>query len=132
MPEAVRKLLPRLRDARFTRVLLVALPEPTPIHEAAQLQKDLERAGIAPFAWVVNQSFAACGVTDPLLRQRSVRELPYIATVRNELSRPFALVPWQSRNLSAATNFSRSRVKQADVLFEYSFDFGCDSTMVEL
>jgi arsenite-transporting ATPase len=57
-PEAVRQLLPRLRDPQFTKVILVTLPEATPVHEAAQLQADLRRAGIEPFAWVVNQSFA--------------------------------------------------------------------------
>lgn len=55
MPEAVRSLLPRLRDPEFTRVLLVTLPEATPVHEAARLQDDLLRAGITPFAWVINQ-----------------------------------------------------------------------------
>ena len=59
MPESVGELLPRLRDPRFTKVLVVTLPEPMPIHEAARLQEDLRRAGIEPFAWVVNQSFAA-------------------------------------------------------------------------
>jgi hypothetical protein len=46
MPNSVRQLLPRLRDAGFTRVL-VRLPEATPVHEAARLQDDLPRAGIA-------------------------------------------------------------------------------------
>ena len=55
MPDAVEHLLPRLRDPDFTRVLIVTLPEATPVHEAAKLQADLKRAGIAPFAWVVNQ-----------------------------------------------------------------------------
>ena len=52
IPVPVRELLPRLRDPGFTRVLLVTLPEATPVHEAAQLQRDLARAGITPFAWV--------------------------------------------------------------------------------
>jgi arsenite-transporting ATPase len=59
VPDAVRQLLPRLRDPEFTRVLLVALPEATPVHEAARLQDDLQRAGIKPYAWIVNQSFAS-------------------------------------------------------------------------
>ncbi len=46
MPEAVQNLLPRLRDPEFTRVLIVTLPEATPVHEAAQLQRDLRRAEI--------------------------------------------------------------------------------------
>jgi hypothetical protein len=52
IPDSVQQLLPRLRDPEFTRVLLVTLPEATPVHEAAQLQEDLVRAGIRPFAWV--------------------------------------------------------------------------------
>src|SRR5690606_20072081 len=50
-PEAVTRLLPRLRDREFTHVLLVTLPEATPIHEAMQLERDLARADIEPFAW---------------------------------------------------------------------------------
>ena len=41
----VRQLLPRLRDPDFTKVVLVALPEATPVNEAEQLAGDLERAG---------------------------------------------------------------------------------------
>ena len=54
LPESVRELLPRLREPDFTRVLIVTLPEATPVHEAASLQRDLLRAGITPFAWVIN------------------------------------------------------------------------------
>ena len=95
MPEAVRELLPRLRDPKFTHVILVTLPEATPIHEAARLQEDLERAGIAPFAWVVNQSLSVNEIFDPILKARRDREFPYIAEVRTQLSRRFALVPWR-------------------------------------
>ena len=63
MPEAVQNLLPRLRDPNLTRVLIVTLPEATPVHEAAKLQQDLNRAGIVPFAWVVNQCLAPLTVT---------------------------------------------------------------------
>lgn len=94
MPEEVRELLPRLRDPNFTRVLVVTLPEATPVHEAAALQEDLRRAGIEPFAWVINQSFAECGSTDPLLRQRARNEAPFIREVADRLSRHTAIVPW--------------------------------------
>ena len=50
MPDEVRQLLPRLRDPDFTRILIVTLPEATPVHEAAALQHDLRRAQIEPFA----------------------------------------------------------------------------------
>jgi arsenite-transporting ATPase len=95
LPEAVRQLLPRLRDAEFTRVLLVTLPEATPVHEAARLQDDLLRAGIMPFAWVVNQSFSRDGFRDPVLVERGLRELPFIAEVRDELAYRFALISWK-------------------------------------
>jgi arsenite/tail-anchored protein-transporting ATPase len=94
MPEDVRNLLPRLRDASFTRVLLVTLPEATPAHEAAMLQEDLRRAQIEPFAWVINQSFAKSGSRDPLLMARGRGEAPFIREVVERLSKRTALVPW--------------------------------------
>lgn len=94
MPESVRNLLGRLRDVAFTRVLLVTLPEATPVHEAARLQDDLRRAGITPFAWIVNQTFATEGFRDSILRERGEREVPYIAEVRDQLSRRMAIIPW--------------------------------------
>ncbi len=95
LPEAVRRLLPRLRDAAFTRVLLVTLPEATPVHEAARLQDDLRRAGIQPFAWIINQSFAQDQSRDPVLIERGAREFPFIAEVRDKFARRIALVPWK-------------------------------------
>ena len=95
-PEVVRQLLPRLRDPEFTRVLLVTLPEATPVHEAARLQDDLQRAGIKPFAWVVNQSFAGNGFRDPVLVERGIRELPYLAQVREQLAQRMALISWKA------------------------------------
>ncbi|MBK8919103.1 MAG: TRC40/GET3/ArsA family transport-energizing ATPase [Betaproteobacteria bacterium] len=94
MPESVRLLLPRLRDPDYTRVLIVTLPEATPVHEAERLQADLARAGIAPYAWVVNQSLLASGTTDPRLAQRGASELPLIQRVRDEPCPHCALVPW--------------------------------------
>ena len=93
MPESVRQLLPRLRDPAFTRVLLVTLPEATPVHEAQALQADLARAGIAPFAWVVNQSLTPVRTRDPVLAARRRAERPYIEEVRAKGSR-VAVLPW--------------------------------------
>jgi len=95
MPESVQNLLPRLRDPDFTRVLIVTLPEATPVHEATQLQADLRRAEIEPFAWVINQSLAPLMVTDPILRQRQASETPYLAEVRNSLAQRLAVIPVQ-------------------------------------
>jgi arsenite-transporting ATPase len=107
LPETVRELLPRLRDANFTRVLLVTLPEATPVHEAAQLQTDLRRAGIEPFAWVVNQSFAAAGVSDPMLKIRANREVGYIGEVTRELANYAAIVPWMDGEHSGRQGLQR-------------------------
>jgi arsenite/tail-anchored protein-transporting ATPase len=96
VPEAVVKLLSRLRDPGFTRILLVTLPEATPVHEAAKLQDDLERAGIEPFAWIVNQSFAGDRFRDPVLIERGLREGQYISEVRDQRAKRFAVVPWTS------------------------------------
>ena len=94
MPESVRELLPRLRDKDFTHVFVVTLPEATPVHEAERLQNDLRRAGIEPFAWVINQSLLASGTRNPVLLERGAVELPYIETVSGQLSTRCALIPW--------------------------------------
>ena len=95
IPEAVRQLLPRLRDPAFTKVFLVTLPEATPVHEALALQADLRRAGIEPAGWIVNQSLAPLSVTDPILDQRRIREFRYIDEVVCQ-GLPTFLIPWQA------------------------------------
>ena len=87
MPESVEHLLPRLRDPEFTRVLIVTLPEATPVHEAAQLQRDLRRAEIEPYAWIINQSLAPLALTDRGLRRRQQHEARYISEVVTEHAR---------------------------------------------
>jgi arsenite-transporting ATPase len=94
LPDEVRNLLPRLRDPEFTRVIVVTLPEATPVHEAAALQDDLRRAQIEPFAWVINQSFAGSGSRDPLLVARGRGEIQFIREVTAQHSQRTALVPW--------------------------------------
>lgn len=94
MPQSVVELLPRLRDPNYTHILIVTLPEATPVHEAQRLQEDLARAGISPYAWVINQSLYASHTKDPLLNQRGKYEVPFIHRVADELSDRTALVPW--------------------------------------
>lgn len=94
-PEAVRSLLPRLRDPGFTKVLLVTHAEATPVAEAERLQADLRRAGIQPFGWVINQSLLASGTHDPALLQRAVEQIPYVRRVADALSERTALIPWR-------------------------------------
>lgn len=95
MPEAVENLLPRLRDTQFTRVLIVTLPEATPVHEAAQLQRDLRRAQIEPYAWIINNCLSPLHVTDPLLVERQQHEAKYIHEVVTEHATRTALIAWQ-------------------------------------
>jgi len=102
-PEAVVNLLARLRDPDFTKLLLVTLAEATPVHEAAALQEDLRRAGIEPFAWVVNQSLLDCGSCDPVLQRREQAEHPYLDEVVNVHASRVASIPWQPTEPTGAT-----------------------------
>ena len=83
----------QLQDPRQTKVLIVTLAETTPVLEAANLQADLRRAGIEPWAWVINNSLAACASASPLLQQRARNELREIDAVANRHAQRYALVP---------------------------------------
>ncbi|WP_369601179.1 arsenical pump-driving ATPase [Hahella sp. SMD15-11] len=83
----------QLQDPERTRVLLVTLAETTPVLEAANLQDDLRRAGIEPWAWIVNNSVAAARPTSPLLRQRALNELREIRQIATRHARRYAVVP---------------------------------------
>jgi len=105
--------LMRLQDSQETRVILVTLAETTPVLEAAELQADLERADIHPWAWVVNNSLAAAAPTSALLRLRAIEELPQINKVKNEYSARLAVVPilpTEPVGIPALEALSRSRV----------------------
>jgi len=95
-------LLPRLRDPSFVKVLIVTLPEATPVHEAAALQEDLRRAGIEPFAWIINQSLQDCGTGNPMLRRREAGEVRYITEVVDKFSARTALLRWQAHEPAGA------------------------------
>ncbi|WP_207346264.1 arsenical pump-driving ATPase [Arthrobacter sp. E3] len=84
--------LMRLQDPALTKVILVTLAETTPVLEAEELQEDLERAGIHPWAWVVNNSIAAAHPQSPFLRGRAASEIQQIAKVRTLTDR-VALIP---------------------------------------
>ncbi len=88
--------LMRLQDAAYTRVILVALPETTPVSEAGALQDDLRRAGVEPYGWVVNKSMAATGTRDPLLRSRLKAERAQIERVRSDFARRVYLLEFRT------------------------------------
>ncbi len=82
----------QLQDPKQTKVVLITLAETTPVLEAANLQTDLRRAGIEPWAWVINNSIAFAHPLSPLLQQRAQNEISEIEAVKH-LSDRYALVP---------------------------------------
>ena len=82
----------QLQDPKQTKILIVTLAEKTPVLEAANLQDDLRRAGIEPWAWVINNSVAAASTNSPLLHQRALNELVEISAVAQQYSKRYAVV----------------------------------------
>ncbi len=97
----------RLQDPKQTKMLLVTLPETTPVLEAAALQADLRRAGTEPWAWVINASLAAAGPSDPLLLARARDEVRQIRKVQDELAPRTALVPWLAEEPTGPENLGK-------------------------
>jgi arsenite-transporting ATPase len=94
MPNGASHATPmmRLQDPDYTKILIVTLPETTPVLEASILEDDLARAGIHPWAWVINQSLSAGATTSPLLRHRARQEEAPVESVRGR-ARRLAIVP---------------------------------------
>ena len=84
----------QLQDAKQTKVLIATLAETTPVLEAANLQGDLRRAGIEPWAWIINNSVAAAATQSPLLRQRAANEIREINAVASQYAQRYAVVPF--------------------------------------
>lgn len=89
----VRTPMMQLQDPHQTKMLIVTLPETTPVLEAEALQSDLRRAGIEPWAWVINSSLEAAHPFDPLLAARADSERSHIERVQRSVRR-VAIVPW--------------------------------------
>jgi arsenite-transporting ATPase len=87
--------LMRLQDSDYTRIILVTLPEITPVSQAQALQDDLRRAQIEPFAWVINKSVLVAGTHDPLLAARLKGESRQMERISNGLARRTYVVPWR-------------------------------------
>lgn len=92
--------LMRLQDPERTCVLIVTLPEHTPVSEAAALQQDLRRAGIEPYGWIVNAALTGSGTRDPVLRARAALEDTQLHRVRTELAERAWLIPWHAETLA--------------------------------
>ena len=86
--------LMRLQDPAYTKIILVTLPEVTPVTQAAALQADLRRANIEPYAWVLNKSVLAAGTRDPLLAARLAGERKQLERMSEGLAKRIFTVPW--------------------------------------
>jgi arsenite-transporting ATPase len=76
-----------LQDQTLSKIILVSLPETTPMREAGDLQNDLKRAGIRPYAWLINQSLSMLsGISDQLLKSRARAEIQVIDTIKKTYS----------------------------------------------
>lgn len=88
--------LMRLQDPAYTKIILVTLPEVTPVSQAAALQEDLRRAHVEPFAWVMNKSLLASGTQDPILTARMNSEQKQVERVKAGLAKKIFVLPWQA------------------------------------
>jgi arsenite-transporting ATPase len=89
--------LMRLQDPAYTQIILVTLPEATPVSQAAALQDDLRRANIEPYAWVLNKSVLAAGTRDPLLVARLASERKQMARMNAGMAKRLFTIPWLAR-----------------------------------
>lgn len=99
IPEEVKELLPKLRNEKETKVLIIALPEPTPFFEAMRLQEDLQRAHIKVSNWVINQSFLLNQPTDEFLKLKAEGEKKWINEVNKLTSGNYSIIPWMKDEL---------------------------------
>lgn len=100
IPESVQKLLPKLQNGDETEVVMVTLPEATPVYESIRLKDDLERAGIARTWWVVNNSMLSSGTTNPMLLARAQNEEVWIDKVAELSNNNYAVIEWKAEDIS--------------------------------
>ncbi|MDT2754299.1 arsenical pump-driving ATPase [Enterococcus pseudoavium] len=94
VPMSIQKLLPRLQNGNETEVLMVTLPETTPVYESMRLDEDLDRAKIAHTWWLVNQSMYATDTSNEVLKARSTNEIEWINKVKDLSDGHFAVAEW--------------------------------------
>ena len=99
IPESVKKLLPTLRNERETEVIIVSLPETTPVYEAMRLQKDLNRAGINSKWWVINSSLYATNSNNKILKAKASNEIQWINKVDEISKGNFAVIEWKAEEV---------------------------------
>ncbi|RFS26726.1 arsenical pump-driving ATPase [Chitinophaga silvatica] len=99
IPASVKNLLPRLRDRKETEVIIVTLPEATPVLEAERLKADLSRAGIGNTWWIVNNSMSNTTTNNPILKARAKGEQRWLSHIQQITQDHMVLVPWQHEEL---------------------------------
>ena len=106
-PVSVQRLLPRLRDEKQTEVIIVTLPEATPVFEAQRLSDDLNRAGINNKWWVVNQCLSLTNTKNSMLIARADAEKQWLEKVKQISSDNFVGIPWfQDASIENIVDFS--------------------------
>ena len=98
IPESVKRLLPRLKSEE-TEVIIVTLPEATPVYEAMRLEDDLKRAGIAAKWWLVNQALYGTNTTDPMLSVKASAEIEWIDRIDEHAGGKIALIAWNAEEI---------------------------------
>ena len=93
---AVANLLPRLRNPKETEVVIVTLPEATPVFEAERLQMDLQRAGINNKWWVVNACLSMTNTENTFLQAKAQNEVNWIEKVEQLSKGNAALIGWKN------------------------------------
>ncbi|MCK9310411.1 MAG: arsenical pump-driving ATPase [Bacteroidaceae bacterium] len=96
IPESAKKLLPRLRNANETEVIIITLAEATPVYEAMRLEEDLKRANIATKWWVINSSLYFTGTTNKMLSAKASNEIEWINKVDAHANGKFAIISWSA------------------------------------
>lgn len=102
VPEAVKKLLPRLRNAHETAVIIVTLAETTPVFEAMRLEEDLRRAKISTKWWVINASLYTTETTNQLLRAKASHEIEWINKVTELSHGNLAVIKWSPEDVKGS------------------------------
>ena len=106
-PISVQRLLPRLRDEKQTEVIIVTLPEATPVFEAQRLSDDLNRARINNKWWVVNQCLSLTSTNNSMLMARADAEKQWLEKVKQISNDNFVAIPWfQDVSIENIVNFS--------------------------
>jgi arsenite-transporting ATPase len=94
IPESVKNLLPMLRNADETEVIIITLAETTPVHEAMRLESDLKRAGIKSKWWIINASLYATETTNKMLKAKASNEIEWINKIDKHSNGNFAVIEW--------------------------------------